>query len=210
MTTDAMTWTGPINGGAHKTLQSSSGLRVLGGQHLRDAQCFFFLPKHRLGHPENYLFSLSKQIFSGSKYPKNILFKFENRSTGGAQWSDNAACHTSTGNWPQDTHHCSPEIICLRKRMSYKVLYLGHDIHLRGQESICPQSAYILRYVSRSRTTQASWHLLIVNHHRLQWCWRSNDDVSSHPRLGFPDVSFICPSYTSGVSIMKKTDFVAR
>ena len=37
------------------------------------------------GHPENYLFPLSKKNFSGSKYPKNIydLFVFENRSTGG-------------------------------------------------------------------------------------------------------------------------------
>ena len=28
---------------------------------------------YRLGHPENHLFSLSKQIFSGSKYPKKCL-----------------------------------------------------------------------------------------------------------------------------------------
>ena len=37
--------------------------------------------KYRLGHPENYLFTLSKKLFSGSKYLKNILFYFENRST---------------------------------------------------------------------------------------------------------------------------------
>ena len=29
-----------------------------------------FWPKYRLGHPENYLFSLSKKLFLGSKYPK--------------------------------------------------------------------------------------------------------------------------------------------
>ena len=29
-----------------------------------------FQPKHRLGHPENYLFLLSKNTFIGSKYPK--------------------------------------------------------------------------------------------------------------------------------------------
>ena len=40
-----------------------------------------FQPKYRLGHPENYLFSLFKKIFSGSKYPKNILFNFEKRCT---------------------------------------------------------------------------------------------------------------------------------
>ena len=40
-----------------------------------------FKPKYRSGHTENYLFSLSKNIFSGWKYPKNILFEFENRST---------------------------------------------------------------------------------------------------------------------------------
>ena len=38
-------------------------------------------PRYRLAHPENYLFSLSKKIFSGSKYPKNIKFNFEKRST---------------------------------------------------------------------------------------------------------------------------------
>ena len=42
-----------------------------------------FWPKYRSTHPENYLFSLCKQMFSGSKYPKNILFNFEKRSTVG-------------------------------------------------------------------------------------------------------------------------------
>ena len=36
-----------------------------------------FQPNYRLAHPKNYLFILSKKIFSGSKYPKNILFNFE-------------------------------------------------------------------------------------------------------------------------------------
>ena len=50
--------------------------------YLRDIVCCAsFLPKHRLAHPENCLFSLSKNTFSGSKYPKIILFNFENRST---------------------------------------------------------------------------------------------------------------------------------
>ena len=40
-----------------------------------------FLPNYRLAHPENYLFLLSKKIFSGSKYPKIILFNFEKGST---------------------------------------------------------------------------------------------------------------------------------
>ena len=40
-----------------------------------------FHPNYRLAHPENYLFLLSKKIFSGSKYPKNILFTFEKGST---------------------------------------------------------------------------------------------------------------------------------
>ena len=39
-------------------------------------------PKHWLGHPGNYVFSLSKKLFSGSKYPKNNLFYFEKGSTG--------------------------------------------------------------------------------------------------------------------------------
>ena len=41
-----------------------------------------FQPKYRLSHPEKYLFSLYNKIFSGSKYPKNILFNFEKRNTG--------------------------------------------------------------------------------------------------------------------------------
>ena len=36
-----------------------------------------FKPKYRLGPSENYLFLLSKNIFSGSKYPKIKLFNFE-------------------------------------------------------------------------------------------------------------------------------------
>ena len=35
-----------------------------------------FKPEYRLGHPENYLFLLSKNIFTGSKYPKKIIIKF--------------------------------------------------------------------------------------------------------------------------------------
>ena len=38
--------------------------------------------KYRLAHLGNYLFLLSKIIFSGWKYPKNKLINFEKRSTG--------------------------------------------------------------------------------------------------------------------------------
>ena len=37
------------------------------------------LPKYCLGHPENYLFLLSKNVFIGSKYPKNKLINFERK-----------------------------------------------------------------------------------------------------------------------------------
>ena len=40
-----------------------------------------FQPKYQFGHPEKWLFPLSKQKFSGSKQPKQILFNFENIST---------------------------------------------------------------------------------------------------------------------------------
>ena len=38
-----------------------------------------FQPKYRLGYPENYLFVLAKNIFSGSKYPKKeyLILKTE-------------------------------------------------------------------------------------------------------------------------------------
>ena len=41
----------------------------------------FFQPKYRLGHPENYLFLLSKRVLLGSKYPKKYFINFENNFT---------------------------------------------------------------------------------------------------------------------------------
>ena len=35
-----------------------------------------FQPENRLGHPDQYLFLFSKKMFSGSKYPKNVLLFF--------------------------------------------------------------------------------------------------------------------------------------
>ena len=46
-----------------------------------------FKPKYCLGHPENYLFFLSKNMFIGSKYPKNKLFNFEKTSLMGTSAS---------------------------------------------------------------------------------------------------------------------------
>ena len=40
-----------------------------------------FQPKYCLRHPENYLFLLSKNIFTGSKYSKNKLYNFEKHFT---------------------------------------------------------------------------------------------------------------------------------
>ena len=60
-------------------------------------------PKHRLDHPEYYSFSLSKEIFSGSKYPKSTWFHFENRSTA---WEAHVLCcseateRVGTPTWP--------------------------------------------------------------------------------------------------------------
>ena len=48
----------------------------------RNGSVLPFQPKYRLGHPENHLFSLSVKMFSGSKYPENSLFHFEEGSTG--------------------------------------------------------------------------------------------------------------------------------
>ena len=53
-----------------------------------------FWPKYRLAHPENCLFSLSKNIFSGSKYPTNVLFNFGKRST--AHETESCPCHTAS------------------------------------------------------------------------------------------------------------------
>ena len=44
--------------------------------------CLFML-RDRSGHPEYYLFSLSKTLVVGSKHPTNILLNFEYKSTGG-------------------------------------------------------------------------------------------------------------------------------
>ena len=42
-------------------------------------QCFFNrnIPKYRIDHPENSFFPFSNRKFSGSKYPKNIVFIFQ-------------------------------------------------------------------------------------------------------------------------------------
>ena len=47
-----------------------------------------FQPKCRWGHPENYLFLLSKNVFIGSKYFKTNQFNFEKTSLHGttARW----------------------------------------------------------------------------------------------------------------------------
>ena len=66
-----------------------------------------FQPKYRLGHPENYLFLLSKKIFTGSKYPKNKLIKFEKRNTGRypqVQPPHQALC--GAAHWPFFTCGC--------------------------------------------------------------------------------------------------------
>ena len=42
-----------------------------------------FYPNYCVGHPEIYLFLLSKKMILGSKYPKNCLFNFEKNFTGG-------------------------------------------------------------------------------------------------------------------------------
>ena len=72
--------------GKNKPSLTSPRIEPAPSQHRSDhriqsyQQCFP-QPKYRLGHPENQLFLLSKKIFSGSKYPKNNIFKFEYRST---------------------------------------------------------------------------------------------------------------------------------
>ena len=58
-----------------------SGLSKIRSTKCACSAVLFFWPKYRLAHPENYLFLLSIKQNSGSKYPKNNLFNFENRST---------------------------------------------------------------------------------------------------------------------------------
>ena len=48
-------------------------------------QCFLFYPKHRFGHPENYVFLLPDIKFT-LKYPKTSLSSFENKITGQDSW----------------------------------------------------------------------------------------------------------------------------
>ena len=47
-----------------------------------DQEWLFLLPKHRLGLPANYVFSLPAEINSGSKYPNKEYFISEHRGTG--------------------------------------------------------------------------------------------------------------------------------
>ena len=64
---------------ALEMLREFLGMQTL---ELKSGTVVIFGPKYQSTHPENYLFSLSKKIFSGSKYPKNSFFNFEKRSTG--------------------------------------------------------------------------------------------------------------------------------
>ena len=72
----------------------------------------FFLPKYRLGHPENYLFLSCKKLFLGSKYPTNILFNFEKNFTG-------ATVNTnSTLNWCLLDTLIGKTYLCIRYKYS--------------------------------------------------------------------------------------------
>ena len=70
-------------GGAARALAFGAAQRgasvVIAG---RCVPVLFLKPKYQLGHPENYFFLLSKKIFLGAKYPKNILCNCDNESTG--------------------------------------------------------------------------------------------------------------------------------
>ena len=42
--------------------------------HSTTSSALFFSPKYHSAHPEKYLFSLSKKMFSGSNYPKKTFY----------------------------------------------------------------------------------------------------------------------------------------
>ena len=66
-----------------------------------------FWPKYRSTHLETYLFSLSKRMFPGSKYPKNIYFNFEKRSTAAKSLSQLAPILSTIGEfWEMKGYGC--------------------------------------------------------------------------------------------------------
>ena len=64
----------------HVPFQKGSAFRSL-SQPLFLFSVFLFWPIHRLGHSENYIFSLKKLIFTGAQYPKSKILHFEDTIT---------------------------------------------------------------------------------------------------------------------------------
>ena len=97
-----------------------------------------FRPNHLLGHPDFFLFSLSKNIFSGSNDPKTILFDFENRSTATNLWmnpellrlpNDDAGSRLLT-EMKQDRQHSVPKWSSLSRDVYCQVLLGVADVHV--------------------------------------------------------------------------------
>ena len=83
-----------------------------------------FKPNYRLAHPENYLFLLSKEIFSGSKYQKNILFNFEKGST---------APYVETTEIPPRLHQ-RPGVTLANRVLSSREVYTENETQLQTSE----------------------------------------------------------------------------
>ena len=107
-----------------RAFSPSSGVSCLpsGAKSNVDAICHscFLKPKYRIGHPQNYLFSLSNEVILGWKYPKNIFFLVlktegmktigvtqENHRTYGEQW------YTSRRTAGPVTRVCQPALFCV-------------------------------------------------------------------------------------------------
>ena len=115
----------------------------------------YFLAVISVGSPwKLFIFAIYKYIFSGSKYPKNNLFYFENRSTGcllllaydGLSWvniditasglATTMTCHRGVCRWMSST--------CIGKEVSWRI----HREHLHRTYGVL--------------VTRGSWALLIL------------------------------------------------
>ena len=90
-----------------------------------------------LGHPENYLFLLSKNIFTASEYPKNRLF------------SKKASLALCTSNRLGDGVQCAWRLVCVQithwRNLHWQKLMCQH------KQAVCQQKIMLLHKNVSSR-----------------------------------------------------------
>ena len=101
-----------------------------------------FQSNHRLGHPDNSLFLISKNIFTGSKHPKIIIFFLTKASLA----SSRHQARSATGNFavadvslrsPRNVYICMEKLIINEIHVSQSI-YFNFEIIITGGYGLEP------------------------------------------------------------------------